>query len=243
MSAPRAAVDAATTGTEFFDTQADRWIGLYDIKPSFKDRLDLFTGTLERVAPPPCRVLDFGCGPGVISMALAARGYQATGMDGAPKMIELARAEAARRRLSNVHFDVASAGQFTVAPGSFDAVVCSSVIEYVPDDTRLLRDLSAALVPGGQLLISVPQSDSVMGFAEDALRRMAAYTSAERHRHLSFSLRRYRRDSFVRALEAAGFGSPAFTYFESAIPGRLGVVLSRWRRVGVMMLVSARKVR
>jgi SAM-dependent methyltransferase len=243
MTRTPSSVDTATTGTEFFDTQADRWIGLYDIKPSFKDRLALFTGTLETIAPPPGRVLDFGCGPGVISMALAARGYDVTGVDGAPRMIELARAEAGRRQLERARFEVADAGNLSFAPGSFDAVVCSSVIEYVDDDAKLVADLAAVIAVGGHLLISVPQAESVMGIAESALSRMAAYTSAERRRHLSFSLRRYRRGDFARTLEAACFGSLTFTYFESAIPGQLGVALSRWRRVGVMLLVSARKVR
>jgi SAM-dependent methyltransferase len=231
-----------TTGTEFFDTQAERWIGLYGVKPSFRDRLDLFTSTLERVSPPPGRVLDFGCGPGVIALALAARGYQVTGVDGAPRMIDLARAEAGRRNLEHVRFEVVDAGHLAVAPRSFDAVVCSSVIEYVDDDAKLVADLAAVLAVGGHLLISVPQSESVMGLAESALSRMALYKSAERRRHLAFSLRRYRRGDFARALEAAGFGSLTFTYFESAIPGRIGVALSRWRRVGVMLLVCARKI-
>ena len=235
--------DGATTGTEFFDTQAERWIGLYDVKPSFKDRLELFTKTLERRSPPPGRVLDFGCGPGVISMALAARGYQVTGVDGAPRMIELARAEASRRHLASAQFDVVDAGQLRFEPGSFDAVVCSSVVEYVADDVKLVKDLAAVIAPGGHLLISVPQTESVLGIAESALSRMAAYRSAERRRHLSFSLRRYRRADFAKTLEASGFESLAFTYFESAIPGRLGVALSRWRRVGVMLLVSARRRR
>jgi 2-polyprenyl-6-hydroxyphenyl methylase/3-demethylubiquinone-9 3-methyltransferase len=243
MKAPSSEMDLATTGTEFFDTQADRWIGLYDIKPSFRDRLDLFTSTLEGVQPAPARVLDFGCGPGVISMALAARGYQMTGVDGAPRMIELARTESARRGLHGTRFDVVAAGELAFPAESFDAVVCSSVIEYVPDDVELIGELAQVIAPGGHLLVSVPQSESVVGFAESALSRMAAYTSAERRRHLSFSLRRYRRKTFARTLEAAGFESLTFTYFESAIPGRLGVTLSRWRRVGVMLLVSGRKRR
>jgi 2-polyprenyl-3-methyl-5-hydroxy-6-metoxy-1,4-benzoquinol methylase len=235
-------VDNAVTGTEFFDTQADRWIGLYDVKPSFKDRLDLFTRGVARVAPPGARILDFGCGPGVISMALAAQKYDVTGVDGAPRMIELAGAEAKRRNLPNATFEVVDAGRIAFAPGSFDAVVCSSVIEYVPDDTKLIADLAAVLRVGGHLLISVPQAESIVGIAEGGLSRLAAYTNAERRRHLTFSLRRYHSREFARTLEAAGFGSLTFTYFESAIPGRLGVALSRWRRVGVMLLVSAQKI-
>lgn len=236
------AMESAATGTEFFDTQAERWIGLYAIKPSFRDRLHLFADTLARLQPPPARVIDFGCGPGVISMELAARGYEVTGVDGAPKMIELARAEAQRRGLTGARFEVATADRFAVADASFDAAVCSSVIEYVEDDGRLIADLARAIRPGGHLLISVPHVDSMQGLVEEAVSRLPTYRSAERRRHLSFSLRRYRRREFADRLARAGFGSFGFTTFETAIPGRIGVALSRWRRVGVMLLVSARRV-
>src|SRR5260221_8143389 len=123
MTRRPSSVDSATTRTEFFDTQADRWIGLYDIKPSFKDRLALFTGTLETISPPPCRLLDFGGGPGVISMALAARGYDVTGVDGAPRVLDLARAPAGRRQLTSARVEVVDAGHLSFAPGCFGAVV------------------------------------------------------------------------------------------------------------------------
>ena len=115
------------------------------------------------------------------------------------------------------------------------------VIEYVDDDAKLLADLAADR--RRRTSVDLRAAGGERQGLPSALSRMAAYTSAERRRHLSFSLRRYRRRDFARTLEAAGFGSLTFTYFESAIPGQLGVALSRWRRVGVMLLVSARKIR
>jgi 2-polyprenyl-6-hydroxyphenyl methylase/3-demethylubiquinone-9 3-methyltransferase len=233
---------AATGGTDFFDTQAQRWVGLYESKPAFRDRLNLFVRSLESALPPPARVLDFGCGPGVIALALAERGYDVTGLDGAPRMIEQARAEAARRGIANARFEAVGANDVAAVPESFDAVVCSSVIEYVEDDARLVADLVKALRPGGYLLISVPHADSIVGMIEDALSRMAVYTRRTGRKHLTFSLRRYRRDRFAALLQQRGVGSCAFTCFESPVPAGLGVALSRWRRVGVMMLVVGRKL-
>jgi SAM-dependent methyltransferase len=231
----------ATGGTDFFDTQAERWIGLYDSRPGFRDRLSLFAGSLASVLPLPARVLDFGCGPGVIALALGSRGYEVVGLDGAPRMIEQARAEAARRGIANVRFEAVSAGEVPVAPASFDAIVCSSVIEYVADDAKLVADLVRALRPGGYLVISVPHTDSLVGMVEDGLRRLAIYSRRTGSRHLTYSLRRYRRDRFAALLAELGIAALDFRYFETPLPTALGVALSRWRRVGVMMLARGRK--
>jgi 2-polyprenyl-3-methyl-5-hydroxy-6-metoxy-1,4-benzoquinol methylase len=85
------------SAVDYFGQQADRWQGLYALKPAFKDRLDLFLKSLLRLAPPPGRVLDFGCGPGVISFAVAERGYEVLGVDGSEAMIAQAEKERARR--------------------------------------------------------------------------------------------------------------------------------------------------
>jgi 2-polyprenyl-6-hydroxyphenyl methylase/3-demethylubiquinone-9 3-methyltransferase len=241
MMASAATNRTGTGGTDFFDTQAERWVGLYESKPGFRDRLNLFAGSLGSVLPAPARVLDFGCGPGVIALALAGRGYEVVGLDGAPRMIEQARAEAARRGIANVRFEAVSAGEVPVAPASFDAIVCSSVIEYVADDAKLVGDLVRALRPGGYLLISVPHTDSFVGMLEDGLRKLAVYARRTGSRHLTYSLRRYRRDRFAGLLETLGIVPLDFRYFETPLPSAFGVALSRWRRVGVMMLAIGRK--
>jgi 2-polyprenyl-6-hydroxyphenyl methylase/3-demethylubiquinone-9 3-methyltransferase len=231
----------ASGGTDFFDTQAERWAGLYESKPNFRDRLNLFAGSLASVLAPPARVLDFGCGPGVVALALAGRGYEVVGLDGAPRMIEQARAEAARRSITNVRFEAVRAGEVPVPAAAFDAIVCSSVIEYVADDAKVVADLVRALRPGGYLFISVPHTDSIVGMVEDGLKRLALYSRRIGSRHLTYSLRRYRRDRFAALLEQLGTPAIDFRYFETPLPGAFGVALSRWRRVGVMMLAIGLK--
>ena len=177
----------------------------------------------------------------MIALALAERGYEVVGIDGAPRMIDLARAEAARRGPARARFEVARAHEVDAGLGPFDAVICSSVLEYIADDARLVADLAGALRVGGYLLISVPHAGSLFGRFEDALGRWRIFTRRDRRRHLSYSLRRYRLDAFAQMLASAGLGAPTFSYFETPVPGRAGVALSRWRRLGVMALATARK--
>lgn len=236
--------DAASppaTSTDFFGKQADRWIQLYSAKTTFKDRLRLFTHELTRVLPNGGRILDFGCGPGLMSLAFAELGYEVMGVDGAQGMAEAAERERRRRGVCNAQFQRMDARQLQLPGSAFDAIICSSVIEYIEGDERLVNDLAAALRPGCYLLISAPYSASVTGHVEDWFRRFRSYMSLTGRQHLSFSLRRYSRNGFASMLGRAGFEDFSFTHFELPAGGALGVPISRLPWMGVMMLVVARR--
>ncbi len=234
--------DNQSTSTDFFGAHATRWLGLYGVKPAFMDRLELFTDSVKSALPDGTgRVLDFGCGPGVIAMAIAESGYDVVGMDGAELMIETARKEQARRGIENAEFRVMDAREFSIPPESFDAVVCSSVIEYVEDDAALVKKLIGTLRPGGRLVISVPNAASLIGKTEDLLRDTVVFARRAGGQHLGYSRRRYRRVAFLKLLQSLGLGSFACTSFEVPVLGRAGVAVSRLKRVGVMLLVVGRK--
>lgn len=232
---------SAGSATTFFDRHADRWAGLYARKASFRDRLALFVGAIQRAVPPGARVLDLGCGAGNISIALAERGYEVLGVDGAPEMIRAARAEAQRREVRLVEFREADVTRLSLKHSSFDAIVCSSVIEYVPDDAGLVVEMCALLRSGGRLVISVPHAGSLTGWAEDLAWQLRVGAARDGRAHLRYSLRRYGRDELLRALGMAGLGEFRCTYFEMPLPGPVGVWLSRLPPLGVMLMVEATK--
>jgi SAM-dependent methyltransferase len=229
------------SAVDYFGQQADRWSGLYALKPAFRDRLDLFLTSLVRLTPPPGRVLDFGCGPGVISFAAAARGYEVTGVDGSQPMIAQAEQERARRKLGNVRFSLMSADAFDLPKESFDGAISSSVLQYIPDDRKLLSNLVSVLKPGGSLLISVPHAGSILGWLEPRLHRLSQIGRLEGRGFLKYSQRLYDEDAFLDTLRGLGLGSFETTFFEVPVLGRWGIRMSRIRRVGVMLLVAAKK--
>ena len=230
-----------TTSTDFFGVHAARWLRLYDSKPSFKDRLGLFSASLSKALPSHGCVLDFGCGPGVMALAWAEQGHDVLGVDGADTMIETAKHEQRRRGVSNCEFRVMDAADVSLEAESFDAVICSSVIEYVEDDVGLVRALISSLKPGGHLLVSVPHTASVIGMIEDTLRNTLLFARRTGGQHLGFSRRRYERTALLRLLRSMGLGSFECTSFEVPLLGRVGVALSRFSQIGVMLLVVGRK--
>src|SRR6476620_7792980 len=68
-------------------------------------------------------VLDVGCGEAALSLDLAERGYTTVGLDLSPTAIELARAESAKRGLTNATFEVADISAFTGYDGTFGTIV------------------------------------------------------------------------------------------------------------------------
>jgi 2-polyprenyl-6-hydroxyphenyl methylase/3-demethylubiquinone-9 3-methyltransferase len=100
------------------------------------------------------RVLDVGCGGGLLAEALTAAGANVTGIDLAPGMIEVARLHAAESRLA-IDYRVADAGELAgAAPGTFDVVTCMEMLEHVPDPAAMVGTLAALAKPGGALFVS-----------------------------------------------------------------------------------------
>jgi len=100
------------------------------------------------------RVLDVGCGGGLLSEALASTGAQVCGIDLAPGMIEVARLHAAESRLT-IDYRVASAEELAQRqPGYFHVVTCMEMLEHVPDPAAMTATLARLLAPGGALFVS-----------------------------------------------------------------------------------------
>jgi 2-polyprenyl-3-methyl-5-hydroxy-6-metoxy-1,4-benzoquinol methylase len=93
------------------------------------------------------RVLDFGCGTGLLTELLASRGAEVVAIDSSPRMLAVLEAKRERLGLSNV--TTAGAVEPSLVPPAFDLVVCSSVCAFVDDYPETARELAALLRPGG----------------------------------------------------------------------------------------------
>lgn len=100
------------------------------------------------------RVLDVGCGGGLLAEALAALGASVTGIDLAPGMIEVARLHAAESAL-RIDYRLAGAEELAAAtPGAFDVVTCMEMLEHVPEPAAMVATLASLTRPGGALFVS-----------------------------------------------------------------------------------------
>jgi 2-heptyl-1-hydroxyquinolin-4(1H)-one methyltransferase len=95
-------------------------------------------------------VLDVGCGEAAISLHLAERGFTTVGLDLSPTAIELAKAEAAKRGLTNATFEVADISAFTGYDGRFGTIVDSTLFHSIPVEARegYQQSIARAAAPG-----------------------------------------------------------------------------------------------
>jgi 2-polyprenyl-6-hydroxyphenyl methylase/3-demethylubiquinone-9 3-methyltransferase len=108
----------------------------------------------DRVKLQGARVLDVGCGAGLLSEALAREGAQVTALDLAPDLIEVAKLHLLESGLQ-VDYRVQAVEDLAAeAPASFDAITCMEMLEHVPDPGAVLAACATLLKPGGRLLLS-----------------------------------------------------------------------------------------
>jgi 2-polyprenyl-6-hydroxyphenyl methylase/3-demethylubiquinone-9 3-methyltransferase len=105
----------------------------------------------ERTTLRGARVLDVGCGGGLLSEALAREGAAVTAIDLAPAMIEVAQLHAAEQGLG-IDYRVCEAEKLIGA--NYDAVTCMEMLEHVPEPARMVETLARIVRPGGALFIS-----------------------------------------------------------------------------------------
>ncbi|HZX72139.1 MAG TPA: bifunctional 2-polyprenyl-6-hydroxyphenol methylase/3-demethylubiquinol 3-O-methyltransferase UbiG [Rhodanobacter sp.] len=138
-----------------FDALAARWWDpdgesrpLHDLNPV---RTDYIASRTDLRA---ARVVDVGCGGGLLSETLARAGAHVTAIDLGEKVIGIARLHLHESKLE-VDYRVQSSAELAAAePASFDVVCCMELIEHVPDPAALVNDLAAMLKPGGRLFLS-----------------------------------------------------------------------------------------
>lgn len=141
-----------------YDRESAAWERRRD-EPQHRELVERTADELAKVIALPGPVADLGCGPGAHALALARRGYDLVGVDGSPRMVEVARARAARDDIDamfEVH-DVSARLHF--ADGSLGGVLASLVLQHLSEPEAFVSEIRRCLRPGGHLLIIAPVRD------------------------------------------------------------------------------------
>jgi 2-polyprenyl-6-hydroxyphenyl methylase/3-demethylubiquinone-9 3-methyltransferase len=138
-----------------FDAAAPRWWDpegefrpLHDLNPARLDYIEARAGLGGR------RVLDVGCGGGLLAEGMARRGAKVTGIDLAPAALEVARLHALESGVEVDYREVAVDALAAVEPQAFDLVTCLEMLEHVPDPAAVLAAIARLVRPGGDVVCS-----------------------------------------------------------------------------------------
>ncbi|RYE41825.1 MAG: bifunctional 2-polyprenyl-6-hydroxyphenol methylase/3-demethylubiquinol 3-O-methyltransferase UbiG [Hyphomicrobiales bacterium] len=139
-----------------FSELAHRW---WDPESEFKPlhqlnplRLDWINGLSALSGQ---KVLDVGCGGGILADSMARSGAQVLGIDLATKALRVAQLHAVEAGTANVQYrEISVEALAQEAPASFDTVTCMEMLEHVPDPASVVRACSQLVKPGGWVFFS-----------------------------------------------------------------------------------------
>lgn len=122
---------------------------LHQINPLRLDWINQLSPLEER------KVLDVGCGGGILSDSMARKGAEVTGIDLASKALRVARLHALEAETPRVQYREISVEELAnECPGSFDTVTCMEMLEHVPDPQSVVAACARLVKPGGWVFFS-----------------------------------------------------------------------------------------
>ena len=140
---------------EKFGDLAHRWWDpssefkpLHDINPLRLDWIDRHVGLAGK------RVLDVGCGGGLLSEGMAVRGADVTGIDLSEKPLGVAKLHLLESGQKVDYRKIAAEQLAEEMPGAFDAVTCLEMLEHVPNPSSIVSACARLVKPGGQVFFS-----------------------------------------------------------------------------------------
>ncbi|MEO8312637.1 MAG: bifunctional 2-polyprenyl-6-hydroxyphenol methylase/3-demethylubiquinol 3-O-methyltransferase UbiG [Caldimonas sp.] len=145
---PRELAKFSELAHRWWDTESD-FRPLHQINPL---RLDWIDGLASLQGK---RVLDVGCGGGILADSMARRGADVLGIDLAAKPLKVAQLHAIEAETPRVAYrEVAAEALAEEMPGAFDAVTCMEMLEHVPDPGSIVAACGRLVKPGGWVFFS-----------------------------------------------------------------------------------------
>ena len=198
-----------------YDRESAAWGRRRDL-PEHRELVERTVDELAKVVALPGPVADLGCGPGAHALALARRGYDVVGVDGSPRMVEVARARAERDGV-DATFDVHDvSGPLPFGDASLGGVLAILVLQHLAQPAAFIAEIRRGLRPGGHLLIIAPTRDSRSVTPQNLYWRLrtAGYL------HVPGVVHFYDTDSLPRLVEEQGLA----VVESSGEPGRVSVL-------------------
>jgi 2-polyprenyl-6-hydroxyphenyl methylase/3-demethylubiquinone-9 3-methyltransferase len=139
----------ATLAHQWWDPESPMFGPLHKMNPL---RLDWIEGQAGGLSGK--RVVDVGCGGGILTESMAARGASALGIDLGDKALSVARLHKLESGTTAEYRLIAAEALAAELPGAFDVVTCMEMLEHVPDPASIVAACARLTRPGGMVFVS-----------------------------------------------------------------------------------------
>lgn len=204
---------------EKFDSIADEWWNpdgslktLHALNPV---RLRYITSVVKLNGQ---RVLDVGCGGGLLTEALAAASASVTGIDASATAIRIATDHLAVSKLQ-IDYVATTVEQFEMEGRQpFDVITCMEMLEHVPDPVAVVESMMRLLKPGGHLFLSTINRNPLAWLQTIVIaERLLGLVPADTHEYAQYirpsELSRWLRNAGMQIIDISGMGYlPGFNY-------------------------------
>ena len=139
-----------------FSALASRW---WDTQGEFKPlhqlnplRMQYINSHCELAG---AKVLDLGCGGGILTESLARQAASVKGIDMAQASLNVAKLHALSNQITNIDYELISAESLAARePAAYDVICAMEMLEHVPDPTSIITAIKSLLKPGGTIFLS-----------------------------------------------------------------------------------------
>jgi ubiquinone/menaquinone biosynthesis C-methylase UbiE len=182
---------------------AESWSSRYS-STEFRSRIQVFAKAIKEFSASGQHWLDAGCGTGEFAELLQGLGRNVSAVDASPEMVKRCKVPAT----------VADIEHLPYADETFDGILCSSVLEYLERPQMALREFHRVLKPNSTLLVSVPNSNSVLRVLQ-----ACSFSLFRTPRYMEYSRNAYSAEKFNQLLSAEGFSPQRAERFGATFTG------------------------
>jgi 2-polyprenyl-3-methyl-5-hydroxy-6-metoxy-1,4-benzoquinol methylase len=195
---------------EFYEKSYDRTTEIFQI-PQDDDLM--YAQVLSQIRPyltPGMKVLDLGCNNGILSLYMANLGCEVLGIDLANNAIKSANRNKDYHNLNNAEFKSMDFISDWKEEEVFDLILCSHVIEHIPQDDEFIKKIFLSLKKEGKLILLTPADYSSLVLISKLITGKFAHDEEVGH------LRRYTKKNIRNLIENEGFIIDNITFLDGA---------------------------
>ena len=191
---------------------------------AFLRRIEVILNFLSSRKTSPLKVLEIGCGAGLLCLELAKRGHTVIGTDISRHVLSFANALKDQANMDNVSFPLGDAETLMFADRSFDVVICSEVLEHLMTPAKALSEIRRVLKKDGMAIMTTPCAISLSDLFMNVMRLF--HKSIEAEKDIHFDKKTY------LAVKRRGQDLPEATFMRIHLRFRYQDLLSLFREAG-----------